>query len=118
MKHLKPYNKIYSMMCVVVCERVSRVYSCHRLPRVYFGRLSISYVFKRCLKICSHIYHVFRIFFLSCILFSSFSSDRYVFFMSKIAIMYFWTERFDTAVILPGDSSLFPIRYIRAEILH
>lgn len=43
-----------------------RVYSCVIGYLVYASGLSVSYVFKRCLKICSHIYHVFRIIFFCC----------------------------------------------------
>lgn len=79
MKHLKPYNKIYSMMYVVVfCVWACVVFSC-RIK-------CISYVFKRCLKICSHIYHVFCIFHT---FFVFFFSDRYVFLMSKILLCTF-----------------------------
>lgn len=78
MKHLKPYNKIYSMMCSVVvsfmCERVL-VYSCP-LSCVIALR-----VFKSCLKICSHIYHAFRSFFFHAFfIFFFFQTDTFFFF--------------------------------------
>lgn len=90
MKHLKPYNKIYSM--IVWCRRIFRcvsVYSCTRVcVCVCPSRVRLScvyrYVFKRCLKICSHIYHVLRRLFFSTPFFLSFSfSDWYVFATSK-----------------------------------
>lgn len=63
MKHLKPYNKIYSMMCGVVVFPCVSVYSCNSCFASCWIIVCYRYVFKRCLKICSHIYHVFRSFF-------------------------------------------------------
>lgn len=63
MKHLKPYNKIYSMMCGVVVFPCVSVYSCNSCFASCGIIVCYRYVFKRCLKICSHIYHVFRSFF-------------------------------------------------------
>lgn len=73
MKHLKPYNKIYSMMCVIVFHRM---WAC---VRVFVSGLSVSLT---CLKDVSKYAATFIMFFA----FSShffflflFFSDRYVF---------------------------------------
>lgn len=81
MKHLKPYNKIYSMMLYVisyfVCVDVCRVF------RVWILSVSLT-----CLKDVSKYAATFIMFFAFFTLFLSFS-DRYVFLMSKIALCTF-----------------------------
>lgn len=106
MKHLKPYNKIYSIMCGVVrisvCERVL-VYSCFRLVWDY-RVLSFT-----CLKDVSKYAATFTMFFSqfffhTFFVFFFFRLIRFFFSTSKgLVFMYnLWTERFDTAVIILG----------------
>lgn len=60
MKHLKPYNKIYSMMCGVVVFRCVSVYSC---TRVFVSCGIIVCVIVTCLKDVSKYAATFIMFF-------------------------------------------------------
>lgn len=86
MKHLKPYNKIYSMMCVIV----SRV--CVGVCRVFVSGLSVSLT---CLKDVSKYAATFIMFFAFFTLFLHvfFFSNRYVFLTSKIILCTFFEPR-------------------------